>query len=236
MSGKRGTKRRITPIYVGPIKRTKTMAGPVTTGRITRRYLGGTKTTKKVLRYYENFTLNPASGGTPALRQYRMNGLFDPTVIVGGHQPRGFDQYMAMYDHYTVVKCTARVYFDNNAEQSGMLGVLTVRDTDTVFTDQRDVMEYGMKSVARLMAANSGSGGSMLATATISCDIAKFLGVKDILDERALAGTIGSDPAEQVTLNVTAFPINTGDAAPINCAIELEYEVIFHEPKNPTLS
>ena len=210
--------------------------GPVTTGKITRRYIAPGSKVKKVLRYYETFQLNPGSGGTAASRQYRMNGLFDPTIIVGGHQPRGFDQYMAMYDHFTVTKCTAKVYFDNNSEQSGLLGVLHVRDTDTVYTDPRDIMEYGMKSVAKLMAANSGGGGSVTASTTISCDIAKFLNMKNIEDERSCAGTIGSDPAEQVALNVSIFPMNSGDAAPVNCAIELEYEVIFHEPKNPSLS
>lgn len=140
---------------------------------------------------------------------------------------------MKMYDHYTVTKCTAKVFFDNNAEQSGCLGVLHVRDSGTALTSQTDVMEYGMKTVTKLMGANSGSGGSVMAEATIAVDIAKFLGIKDILDSRECSGMATTNPTEEVIIHVSTFPINLGDGQPINCAIELEYEVWFHEPKNP---
>ena len=34
--------------------------------------------------------------------QVRANGLYDPQVSTGGHQPRGFDEFMTTYDMYTV--------------------------------------------------------------------------------------------------------------------------------------
>lgn len=227
----RGKKRRIRPT---PVQAKKRRTGPaVSGGRITRRYLQGTNKVRKVLRYYDKFTLNPGATGLAASHQWRANGIHDPDFLLGGHQARGFDEYMTMYDHYTVTKCTAKVYFDNNAEQSGVLGVLHVRDSGTAFVTQPDIMEYGMKTVVPIMAANSGSGGSVMKTATIAVDIAKFLGIKDILDSRECSGMATTDPAEEVIIHVSAFPINAGDAQPINCAIELEYEVWFHEPKNP---
>ena len=217
-------RKRKTPYGGGPT---------VSTGRISRRYLQGSSKVRKVLRYYEKFQLDPGPSGAAATRQYRANGLHDPTWVTGGHQARGFDQLMTMYDHYTVTKCTAKVYFDNNAEQSGCLGVIHVRDSGTAFTKDTDIMEYGMKTVVPLMGANSGSGGSVLKTGTIAVDIGKFLGVKDILDARECAGMATTDPSEEVIIHVSAFPINIGDGQPINCSIELEYEAWFHEPKNP---
>ena len=217
-------------------RKTYTSTAAVSTGRITKRYIQGGTKTKKILRYYATFTLNPPAGGQADTKIFRANGLYDPEVAIGGHQPRGFDQYMAMYDHYTVTKATAKVYFDNNAEQSGLLGVIHVRDGAVPLTAPIDVMEYGMKSVTTLMAANSGSGGSVMKSTTLAVDIAKFLGVKDILDAKELSGTATSDPSEEVNFHISAFPTNVGDAASINCAVELEYEVWFHEPKNPTSS
>lgn len=220
-------------MYKPKKKRYRKSTPTVTTGRISRRYLQGVTSVKKVLRYYDNFQLNPTAGGVPGTKRFRANGIHDPDVDLGGHQARGFDQYMQMYDHYTVTKCTAKVWFDNNSEQSGCLGVLHVRDSSVDFILQSDIMEYGMKTVVPLMGANSGSGGSVMPAATIAVDIAKFLGIKDLLDSREASGMATTDPAEEVILQVSAFPINTGDGQPINCAIELEYEVVFHEPKNP---
>lgn len=188
------------------------------------------------MRYYEHFTLDPGPGGTVASYQFSANGLFDPRSATGGHQPRGFDQYMAMYDHAIVKSSTARVYFDNNAEASGMLGVLHVRDTTSPFTAQNDVMEYGMKSVALLNSAGASVNVSRPTTATIKVDIAKFLGVDSVLDNENLKNNIVANAAEDVVFHVSAFPINAGDAAVINCAIEIEYEVYFVEPKNPIAS
>lgn len=208
----------------------------VSTGRISRRYIAGVKNVKTVLRYYDNFILDPAPGGVPAHRVWRANSVFDPDFTLGGHQARGFDQYIAMYDRYTVTGATIKVYADNNAEQSGMLCVAHVRNSSTLATKQSDIMEYGMKTVIPLMAANSGSGGSVLKTGTLHVDIAKFLGIRDLLDDDRCSGTDATNPAEAVDFHVSAFPINTGDANPVNIGVEIEYEVTFHQPKNPTES
>jgi len=35
--------------------------------------------------------------------EYSTNGLFDPNLAFGGHQPHLFDQWMTLYDEYTVI-------------------------------------------------------------------------------------------------------------------------------------
>ena len=54
------------------------------------------------LLYSDQITLNPAAG-TVSKHVFSANGLFDPNITGVGHQPRGFDQYMALYNHYTVI-------------------------------------------------------------------------------------------------------------------------------------
>ena len=43
--------------------------------------------------------------GTTSTQQFqlRANGMFDPQTAVGGHQPRGFDEFMEAYDMFTVM-------------------------------------------------------------------------------------------------------------------------------------
>jgi len=47
-----------------------------------------------------------------ALSQYRfrLNGLFDPNLTGGGHQPHGFDQLATIYNRYRVIGCSYTVY------------------------------------------------------------------------------------------------------------------------------
>ena len=55
------------------------------------------------LTYSSNVSINPGAAGTPAAYVYRANGLYDPDLTGGGHQPRGYDQFTPMYNHWTVV-------------------------------------------------------------------------------------------------------------------------------------
>jgi len=54
-----------------------------------------------ILRYVEDFNLDPGNG-TSAVAVYRCNNLDDPTYASGGHQPMFFDNYKALYGKYKV--------------------------------------------------------------------------------------------------------------------------------------
>ncbi len=54
-------------------------------------------------KYQTSGTLNPGVAGVAAIQVMTANGLYDPDITGVGHQPRGFDQIMALYNHYTVV-------------------------------------------------------------------------------------------------------------------------------------
>lgn len=64
------------------------------------------------LRYVDEIALtSPAVTGLSAAWGFRANGCYDPNAAVGGHQPKGFDQWMALYSHFNVLgsKCTVRL-------------------------------------------------------------------------------------------------------------------------------
>lgn len=70
------------------------------------------------LRYVSTKTLGMSSVGVDsATFQFAFNGLFDPDIAVGGQQPVGFDQLMAVYSQYrvTACKCTITASFINPA-------------------------------------------------------------------------------------------------------------------------
>jgi len=92
---RRQTRRR-TPIY-------RTVANRGFSARASRlQNIGGfPKRKTTVLRYVEDFNLNPGDG-TTAVAVYRCNNLDDPTYASGGHQPMFFDNYKALYGKYKV--------------------------------------------------------------------------------------------------------------------------------------
>jgi len=96
-------KRRRTskPFVARKRKRTYTKRRSLRT-RVPRTRIGAFPNTKTLsLRYVENFSLNTGAA-TVATAVYSMNGLFDPSIAIGGHQPMFFDTYMKIYQRYRV--------------------------------------------------------------------------------------------------------------------------------------
>ena len=68
-------------------------------------------------RYAESITVN-AVANVDVWHLYRCNGMYDPRVALGGHQPMYFGRMGATYDHYVVTGATIRidsVVVDSNA-------------------------------------------------------------------------------------------------------------------------
>lgn len=68
------------------------------------------------LKYSTDIQLN-ATAASIDVHVFSANGLYDPDVTSTGNQPRLFDQYMALYNHYTVV--AAAISVETLASQGG---------------------------------------------------------------------------------------------------------------------
>ena len=105
--------------------------------------LGFPKSKKVRLRYVQTFSLD-APGSGIATRYFRANGMFDPDASVGGHQPLYFDQYMAGYDHYTVIGSKIKVT-PSNASTADIVpvyyGVIIDDDSSNSYTNADQIIE-----------------------------------------------------------------------------------------------
>lgn len=211
--------------------RTLVLARPFTSGISKRNLMGGKQFA--ILRYCDRFQLDAGTGGVPAVRVFTANGVYDPDTALGGHQPRGFDQLMATWDHCVVTKSVIKVYADNNAEASAVLVGVAHRDSSVTTTDFRDYMEYGPKKTLWMASKESGDSAKML---TYAVNPPEFLGRGDPLSDPDLKNSAGSNAIEGSYFHVYAYPGNTGDSLPVNVIVELEYHCWFIEPKLPPLS
>lgn len=186
---------------------------------------------RTVCRYFGNFkTLNGGIGGTADTTVYSANGLFDPDISGVGHQPIGFDQMTALYDHYTVLGAKIRADFRNNAAQPYYCYV-AVRDTTTTSADSRVLIENGYVDYAPI----DGTGNDRaMVTLRQNVDIAKFLNRGDALSDSQLKGTASANPTEGVFFHVGVFAFAQEDAGACQVNVTIEYDVVFHE-RLPTL-
>lgn len=179
--------------------------------------------------YVEQFTLDPGSG-TLAGYVFSGNGLYDPNITGTGHQPRGFDQLMAMYDHYVVVgsKCNVKLAPSN---QTPAICCLAVQDGTGVSSDINNYLEH------RLSRYTSTGSDMSSRSLTIASSPRTYLGRSKVLSDPELKGTASANPTEGYYFVVaTEATDNAGDPGVFSCVATIEYSVVFIEPKRMTQS
>lgn len=161
---------------------------------------------------------------------YSANGLFDPLITTGTAQPRGFDQLMALYDHYVVIgsKITAKMAcMSTNANP--VMFTISLRDQASATNQPYSTLEQSYCTWD--IVAPSGESKSLVQTFNN-----QFLGRSFPLSDPDLKGSETANPAEQAYYHVTlSSPSGTNE--PTNYVIvTIDYEAILIEPKRPVAS
>jgi len=171
--------------------------------------------------------LNTGALGIPNAYVFTANGMFDPNITSTGHQPMGFDQMMLFYEHYTVTKSKITVNFINtNPTDSVFVGILIAPDA-TIGTNINTLLENGMyvkKQLSHL------TGGNNLGALTISANISKINGKKDVKSENDFRGDITANPVEQTYYHIFCYN-PYGVASSCSFEVLIEYDAIFTEPR-----
>lgn len=188
------------------------------------------------MRYVEAQTLDPGVGSMAVLN-YSANDAQDPYQGVGGHQPLGWDQWSAFYNHYVVVGARIKVQFSNESWSTGnsqvMCGInlsddLTISSSPTALAEQ-NLTKYKLLRV--------GSNQNQV-VAYKNYSARKFFNITDIKDNfDRLGALVSTGPTEKAYFNVFAGSIIGSDDAPqINILVTIDYIVDFSEPKEVTQS
>jgi len=187
---------------------------------------------RQTLVYSEVFSLT--TGTTPGLVQtanFRANGMFDPRVAVGGHQPYGYDQLAAMYVKWCVLGCkiTTHAVATNSTYNTGQTGINLSDPLGAALINAEGAIENQFSSYTALT-QNSSPG-----KCSLGVDIAKYFGVKDLVDDNDFCGTEGADPVKQCRA-VIWVASDQAAATTFTVTLKMEYDVIFLEPKNVSTS
>lgn len=184
-----------------------------------------------VMNYQDEFLLNADTGA--AVQVFSANGLFDPNISAGGHQPRGFDQIMPMYDHYVCVGSTIRCTFVNSSDSPLYVGI-SVRDSATVTSVANNYMEG--HTVRYVIIPPALGGNAPVRTVSMKLNPNKFLSRSHPLSDAELKGSVSANPAEQCYYHVFTESLDGTNPDPIPVSAALTYSAMFIEPKQVTQS
>lgn len=197
-----------------------------------RQLLGNTHACR--LRYSQDITVTPQFNTSPsghALVVFSANGLFNTRIgSSSDHQPRGFDELMAMYYHYCVVgsRCTVK-FCDEDIGAPVHCGISLVAGSAQL-TSLNSYLEKRNNRDKIL------SPFGKYTTVSYGCSPKKFLRIPSLLTNPETQGTITTNPAEEAYFHVymgALAPIATGNAI---ISVVIEYAVVFSEPRTPAQS
>ncbi len=188
----------------------------------------GPKTLTRKLRYVERINIDGGAASQATNVFYRANGCFDPTVAVGGHQPMGFDQYMAMYDHFKVksskLSCTF-IASHTAAATSDVIATIYLDDDSTAVLSTNTMIEQGLTSWAVVA-----SGDNPPVTLIKTFNSNDYFSSKKYSSE--IVGDDAADPAEQAFYNISVSALKGGsDPDNVSALVVIDYVVEFSERK-----
>lgn len=187
------------------------------------------KTAVVTHRYVATCDLVNALGAT-AYCSYRCNGMFDPEVALGGHQPLYFDQMSALYHHYTVIgaKINIKLSGSSNALDNVPVAVCLQQHpgaTPVAF----DPMVAAEQNYAKIkVLSTDGSGGTLQLNSKWS---AKKTFKGSILGNDELKGSPTTDPVEQSYWTVSSRPIDITTATAQLFVVTIDYIAVWRELK-----
>lgn len=184
------------------------------------------------LVYRQEFQLNPVDD-SPTYQIFRTASLYDPDYTHAGgtggeHQPMGFDQLAALYNHYEVygAKITFTVIPNNNNCYFG----ITLDDDATGTTNLTEMMEQrGTKW--RIMPLT----GTRALSITHTYSQKKTFG-KSMRGDDSLRSLVTTSPTEGQYFMCWCAGVNSADPAAFNCIVRIEYFAKFSELKTLTQS
>lgn len=185
--------------------------------------LGFPKTVKMAHRYYQTFDLGNI-GGAVARAQFVCNGMYDPDVAVGGHQPLYFDQMSGVYDHYTVI--ASRITLTMNQASTGNTSAsvaLWINDDTTATPTLTALQEQSSASIGVLSPINA---NPLVLTKAWSAKKA-FGG--SVLGNDNLQGSASANPAEVQVFDISVWPQNLTSTQSYNCQVLIEFIAVWDE-------
>lgn len=178
------------------------------------------------VRYVENFSMNSPLG-VPTYYVFSANGLYDPNITGTGHQPMGFDQMMALYNHYEVLSATITLTAVNSGTVEGFNMGIKLDDSGVLAAnDLNNTFEHPLTRWRTVSSTYDTPN-------TISHKFSQKAFFGDKAGDRETWGDSAANPTDQAYFMCLVGPVTaTQDLATIPFVVQIDYLVKWHEPKD----
>lgn len=184
---------------------------------------------RNTMRYVENITMS-SSAGVMATHLFSANGIYDPDITGLGHQPYGYDQMAAYFNHYVVIGSKITVNWMNEpgsavSENPSVVGV---------YLSDQTTVPYG--NVNSFVEAKRGQFKNVqwmfMPTTTGRYSAKKFFNIKDVKDNVLRIGANnGTQPTDQAYYQVILQALG-GSNASMTARVTIDYIVEWSEPRS----
>ena len=191
------------------------------------------------LRFVKEVEIVTPSTGLSNSVPFVANGAYDPYYPIGGHQPKGFDQWMAVYSHFNVVGSKIHVKMVGTGQDNFCWGVArTSAPNELKDKSLPYILEWrGNKSPNSYTVVGSENGGyannpTKMNTTRIAKYSQKKQFGKNSTSTAELIGSATSNPAELSIFEVWQCPIQQQlSSKTADYVVVIDYLVLFTEPK-----
>lgn len=165
---------------------------------------------------------------------FSANGMYDPDITGTGHQPLFFDQYMAGYDHYTVIGSRIRVTPSNPSTADIVpLAYGCIIDDNATFTYATTdaIVESNQGRYFKLAGPHNAPQTAYSKSLTRKFSAKKFFGTKALIGQEEYKGSASTNPSEEAYFGVWVGSIGNTDGGNLYLTCEIEYIAVLTEPK-----
>lgn len=176
------------------------------------------------VKYAESVVMTP-SGGL-VIYQFSCNSLYDPNRTGTGHQPGYFDQLIAIYDHYTVLKSRFKITpgVSSSITAAQMACVYVDDDTSTV-TSLAQALEQRNATKCYTWIPGAMNPPQI----RYNWDAAKTFGPNPQAQD-SLQGTASSNPTEE-SFYTFVFQDAAAGSTGFTALVEIEFDTVWDELK-----
>lgn len=181
-------------------------------------------------RYVTNYPDQIVGGSAPAVISIRANGMYDPEVALGGHQPLNFDQMCAVYNHWTVIG--SRIKWTLTQTEGDLNAHLYAT---TYLNDDANLSAASIYALAEQNGTRTHSFPAGQYSPQPKRFFQKFSARRQFgkgsLNNSLTRGSVSSDPTEQSIFQLVMQGAPGSPDIRVDVLIEVEYIAVWNEPK-----
>jgi hypothetical protein len=178
--------------------------------------------------------VNDYTSGLSQSQIFRGNDLYDPDFSGAGSQPLGFDEYMALYQNFRVVRSHCEMSVCSNAGGIGILASLVPLLTTTAYGSQAGAIA---NPFAKYELVGNATGMNKCKISHTFDTHAIYGLKKNVVDyDDGFWGTSSSSPAKQWFWRIELGTANGTQSCNSDLVVRIRYDVIFFNRTQLVLS